>query len=133
MTGKVSSGPSQTSAASGASYSGTSNVACPSTGTTTKPAPPTWTKCPVTKRTFSGMRSTATPTPADLSCGCSCSTRTSPVIGSPRVDDEQSLFRHLANRVANAFPSGARSLGAAVRHVVDAEGVRVVDDQRAHL
>ena len=65
ITGKVSSAPFHTSAASGASYSGTSSVASPSAGTTTKPAPAIWTKCPLTKRTFSVIRMTATSIPAD--------------------------------------------------------------------
>src|SRR5439155_14790649 len=46
---------------------------------------------------------------------------------------KQALLRHLAHRVPDALAAVARALRAAVGHLVDAERVDVVDDQRADL
>src|SRR3954469_19032433 len=67
----------------------------------------------------------------------SCSSRMSPTatLRAPGacVDDQQPLLRHLANRVVHSLAAVPRQPLTAVGHVVDAERVRVVHDQRADL
>src|SRR6185436_6544702 len=52
---------------------------------------------------------------------------------SARIHHEQALLGHVTDGVARAFPAPARLLGASVRHLIDSEGVDVVDDQRSDL
>src|SRR5438270_9690644 len=49
------------------------------------------------------------------------------------LDDDETLFRHLAHRPGRTLLRVARSLDSAVRHLVAAEGRRLVDEHSAEL